>query len=111
MASQQVVDELVAKINQLEQYNLANLMPDPRGSEYPNRTLAKVLLDMESYVVTLKHDPPLQKSTIDDMVESKLKTAIAMSKGSFTQEKDPHYKSVLESKAFQDIGAVVDAKQ
>ena len=62
MASQQVVDELVARINSLEQYNRANVMPDPRGSEFGARNLAQVLLAMEAYVVTFKDNPPLQKN-------------------------------------------------
>ena len=34
-----------------------------------------------------------------------------MSKGGNNQDKDSWYKSVFESKAIQDIGPVVDAKQ
>ena len=111
MASQSAVEELLARIGALEQHNLENALPDPRGTGFNIRNIAQVLLAMESYVVTLKDNPPIQKSNLDELIDSKLKTAIAMSKGGNNQDKDTWYKSVFESKAIQDIGPVVDAKQ
>ena len=59
MASQQAIDEVIARINTLEQYNQTNVLPDPRGTEFGMRNLAQVLFAMEAYVVTLKNDPPV----------------------------------------------------
>ena len=110
MASQQVVDELVARIVALEQHAKEIALPDPRGAGYSNRNIAQVLIAMESYVVTLKDDPPIQKSNLSELIDEKLKTALAMSKGNDSQQ-SWYNKSVLESKAIQDIGTVVDSRQ
>ena len=69
------------------------------------------MLAMEVYVVTLKNYSPLQKSTIDDIVDNQLKTHAAMSQGSNRVQEGSYNKSVLESRAIHDVGSVVDAKQ
>ena len=72
MASQAAMETLLARIVALEQHNQANELPDPRGTGFGNRNTARVLLAMESYVVTLKDDPPIQKSNLDELTDSKL---------------------------------------
>ena len=64
MASQQTMEEMTAKISPFKQYNLANSMPDPRGSDFPTRNLAQVFLAMEPYVVS--KTPLIQKTTPDE---------------------------------------------
>ena len=71
-------EELIARVTTLEQYNQANIMPDPRGNDLGPRNLTQVLLAMEAYVVTLKDNPQLQKTTIDDVIDFQLKTALAI---------------------------------
>ena len=56
--------------------------------------------------------PHTQKITLDGMIDSKLDTAISMSKGDNHPEGSACFnKSVFESKAIQDIGTVSDAKE
>ena len=69
MASQAAVETLLARIVALEQHNQAMELPDPRGTTFSNRNTAQVLLAMEAYVVTLKDDPPIQKSNIDEIID------------------------------------------
>ena len=48
-ASQQARDEVIMRINNLEQHNQTNVLPDPRGAEFGVRNLAQVLFAMEAY--------------------------------------------------------------
>ena len=71
-APQQVIDELKMRINVLSQYNLANVMSDTRGSKFGMRNSAQVLSAMGAYVATLKNDVPIEKITLDGVIDSKL---------------------------------------
>ena len=87
------------------------------------RNIGKTVLDMETYVSTLINDPPTKKSDVDATIEqmmreevkalidSKLRTAICFPKGGTRDDANSRYKSVLQCKALQEIGAVADAKQ
>ena len=111
MASEQVVTALTERIEALEHFALSNPMLDPRGSESGAMNLAQVLLGMRSRVVTLKNEYPTQGASVDDIIDSKLKTAMAMSKRRSTQEGSSWFKFAFESQAILEIDPAVDAKQ
>ena len=113
----------MARVEALERYVTSNRIPGAPG--LGDRNLAKTILDMEIYVTTLIGDPPTKVSEINSIIENKMKTEIEMlidsklrtamqfSKVGNRDEGGGQswYKSVLESKAAQEIGTVVDAKQ
>ena len=76
-----------------------------------------VLDDMENYVRTLVDGPPIKASGLKysmspelcELTREGIKTAMNLSKG--TPNTDAWWKSVLESKAIQEIGPFVDSKQ
>ena len=99
----------------------SNKLSGPAGIE---RNLAKTVLDMEIFVSTFINDPPAQISTVtaliedkmklevEGLIDSKLRTAVQFAKGIARDEGGKSlFKSVLESKASQQIGLVVGAKQ
>ena len=118
MASEQAV---ITRLEGLESWKNSNRLPTSDGSG--ERNLAKTILDMEIYVSTLINDLPTKESTvheiIDDriktnieaIIDSKLRTALQFAKGGQREESNSWFKSVLESKAVQEIGTVIDAKQ
>ena len=96
-------------------------LPGPSGLE---RNLAQTVLDMEIFVSTLTNNPPTQTSTVNALIEEKmtleveglidikLRTVMQFAKGNARDEGGQSwFKSVVESKAVQEIGPVVDAKQ
>ena len=92
MASDQHLISLKKRIEALEQLALSSAMPDRRGSEVGARNLAQVLLEIEPYVVTVKSDPPTQDATVGDIINTKLKTDMVVSKRSSTQEASSWFK-------------------
>ena len=108
-AAEQALQELAQRVASLEAYVMSNQIPDPRDGQ-PPRNMYKILIDMEAYLKTLIDDPPMQTLTMGTIIDEKLKTAMSMQKGNNPDE-SWFNKSVLESKAIQDIGPVVDAKQ
>ena len=117
------VEEITARVDALEAFVQSNRVPGAQGSG--ERNLAKVVLDMEICVSTLISDPPVKwneinsiienriKSEIETLIDIKLRTAMQFSKVGNRDEGGGQswYKSVLESKAIQEIGTVIDAKQ
>ena len=120
MSAEQIIN---SRLEALETYVQSNKIPADHGAG--ERNLAKVVLDMEIFVRTLVGDPPATKSelqtlvdgaiknNIETLIDSKLRTAMQFSKVGNRDESGGQswYKSVLESKAAQEIGTVVDAKQ
>ena len=114
---------IISRIETLESWKQSNRLPTTDGLS--ERNLAKTLMDMEIYVSTLISDPPIKtsnvqeifdnkiKSEIETLIDIKLRTAMQFSKVGNRDEGGGQtwYKSVLESKAIQEIGTVVDAKQ
>ena len=110
----------MARVEVLEASKNSNGLPTSDGSS--ERNLAKAVLDMEIYASTLINDPPIRKSNVDATIERKMKeeveplidikrrTAMQTAKDGNRGEASSWYKSVIESKAMQEIG-VVDAKQ
>ena len=96
-------------------------MPDPRPGT-GDRTLAKTRLDMDIYVDSFLNNPPMQetnvgtiidnqvKTQIEDIIDSELQTAMTFNKG-HNRDENSWNRSAFESKAIQDIGFVIDAKQ
>ena len=112
MATVEQLNEIFTRLAAIEGFANSNRLPG-------DRTIAKAIIDMEIYVKTLVDDPPVQASRLrtsmsDELgllMDEKIKTAINMSKGGSNQASEIFWKSVVESKAIQEIGPVVDAKQ
>ena len=113
---------IVSRIEAIERFAESNRIQGAPG--FADRNLAKIVLDMEIFVKTLVDDPPIKmnemqtaienaiKTNVDAIIDSKLKTALQFSNYSNRSETNQNWsKSVLESKAIQEIGTVVDAKQ
>ena len=121
MSVKQAIADIQARLVTLNQFVESNRIPNPTAG-MADRSIAKTIMDMEIYVNSLINNPPIQdqtsdavldnkiKTNIEALIDSKLKTAIAMSKPDYKDD-NRWFKSILESKAVQDIGPVVDAKQ
>ena len=79
---------MITRINVLEAFVESNKIPDTRESQ-PDRNMAKILVDMKNYLKTLIQDPPMQKSTMDAIIDSKIKSAMAFGKSSTRDEDWP----------------------
>ena len=108
MATGQPVQEIITRLNTLDAYVASGCMPDPRDGQ-PDRNIAKMLVHMENDWQTLIDDFLLQTSSLNAVVDAKIKTAMAMA--GKTKQTDERFRFVLESKPLQDIGSVVDAKR
>ena len=116
-----VEQAIMARVETLEAWKKSNKLTTSDGSS--ERNPATTVLDMEIYVSTLINDPPMRQSNIDATIErkikeeveaiidSKLRTAMQFARGGKRDEASSWYKSVLDSKAVQEIGVVVDAHQ
>ena len=115
MATAEQFAEVLTRLKAIEDFANSNRMPASATGE---RSLGKAIIDMEIYVTTLINDPPIKaselrtsmNSELSGIVDEKIKTAMSLSKGG-TQSSDSWWKSILESKAIQEIGPVVDSKQ
>ena len=118
-ASEQVI---MARLEVLEAWKQSNKLLTSDGSS--ERNLAKTSLDMEIYVATLINDPPMQarniqaiveakiKNDVEELIDAKLRTTLQFAKVNHRDDgKQLWFNSVLESKAVQEVGLVVDAKQ
>ena len=105
------VEELKTRIEALESFVNSNRIQGAPGMG--DRNLAKTVLDMEIFMTTLIGDPPPKKPEIEALVDSKIRTAMQFVQNGNQGQGGGQawYKSVLESKAVQEIGNVVDAKQ
>ena len=106
---EQAIADMQTQLDVLSRFMDTTKLPGAPG--LGERSVAKAIMDMEIYVNALVNDPPVQKSTIDAIIDAKLATALAMSSKSIQDDRPKWAKSVLESKAMQDIGHVIDAKQ
>ena len=111
------------RLEVVEAWMNSNKIPTADGAG--ERNLAKTVLDMEIYVTALASNPPIQTSNVNAIVEDKIKKEIEgiidiklRTALQFVQNGNQGqgggqawFKSVLESKAVQEIGNVIDAKQ
>ena len=116
-AAQQAI---VARLEALELFRNRNKLVDPSPG-MGDRNIARTVLDMETHVDALVRNAPVQASNVNAIVEkkmreevdkiihSKLKTALHLSRGGDREDGNSWYTSVLESKAAQGIGSVIDA--
>ena len=89
----------------------------PVAESGAERSISRVIIDMENYVRTSVEDPPLStsglhismNSELGAIMDEKLKTAMSLTEA--TPSKDTWWISVLESKAIQEVGPMVDSKQ
>ena len=63
-----------ARLEIVEAWKPANRFPTSDG--IGERNLAKTILDMEMYVSTLVIDPPLKESTVNEIVDDRMKANI-----------------------------------
>ena len=112
---------LARRIDAIEAFVQSNKLPDATGTG--ERNLAKAIMDLEIPVNALVQDKPLQQSNVEAIVaermktgveaviDSKLRTAMQLVKTPQQSDMTGWSKSILESKAIQDLSAVVDSKQ
>ena len=109
------LNDLRSRVQALEDFVLNTKLPVAEsGAE---RSISRVIIDMENYVRTLVEDPPVKvsglkismNSELGAIMDEKLTTAMSFTKG--TPSTLAWWKSVLGSKAIQEIGPVVDSKQ
>ena len=63
---------------------------------------------LEQWVENQIKNPPMYPTTAEEVIDLKIRTAIAISGGG--GKGDGYFKPILESKAIQDIGKLTDAK-
>ena len=111
------------RLEVVEAWMNSNKIPTTDGAG--ERNLAKTVLDMEIYVTALASNPPIQTSNVNAIIEDKIKkeiegiidiklrTALQFAQNGNQGQGGGQawFKSVLESKAVQEIGVVVGAKQ
>ena len=112
---------IVARLESLEAWRTSNRLTLASGSSEQN--LAKTLFDIDIYASTLTNDPPVQQSNteallqrkmrqhVESLIDIKLRMAVQFNSNDSRNENKSWFKYVLESKAIQEIGVVVDAKQ
>ena len=115
MGTAEQVNERRNRVQALEDFVHQRKLPEAEsGGE---RSISRVIIDMQSYVRTLVEDPPISTSGLKISMNSELgaimdekpKTAVSLTKA--IPSKDTWWKSVLESKAIQEIGPAMDSKQ
>ena len=112
---------LTRRMDAIEAFVQSNRLPDATGTG--ERNLAKAIMDLEIPVNALMQDKPLQQSNVEAIVadrmkagveaiiDSKLRTAMQFVKTPQQSDTTGWNRSILESKAIQDLSAVVDSKQ
>ena len=96
-AMEQVLADLAARLDAVESITRLD------GA----RPINQAVSDLEAFVRPQVDNPPVNKQEIDDLLNAKISMAISMrGKGDDYSYK----KSVLEGKALQDVGEVIDAK-
>ena len=112
---------LTRRMGAIEAFMQSNRLPDATGTG--ERNLAKAIMDLEIRVNALMQDKPLQQSNVEaivadrmkagveTLIDSKLRTAMQFVKTPQQSDTTGWNRSILESKAIQDLSAVVDSKQ
>ena len=116
MATAEQMAELFARLKALDDFATNNKLPPSPTREH---SIGKATIGMDVCVKTVIDDPPVKVSglrasmysELSGSMDEKINTAMSMSTGGGTQSNDAWWKSVLESKAIQEIGPVVDAQQ
>ena len=111
MATAEQLSEVFARLQVIEGFANSNRLLN-------DRTIGKAIIGIEAYVKTRVDDPQIQasglrtsmNSELGTIMDEKIKTAMNMSKGGI-RGTDLWWESILQSKAVQEIGPVVDAKQ
>ena len=115
MATAEQVNEVRNTVQAFEESIRQTQLPVAEsGAE---RSISRVVIDMEHYVRTWVEDPPISKSGLNismpselgAIIDERLKTAMSLIKA--TPSNDTWWKSILESKAIQEIGPVATAEQ
>ena len=104
------LNEIRSRLQALEEFVINTKLPVAEsGAE---RSISRVIVDMENYVRTLVADPPIQRSSfaismnseLGAIMDEKLKTALNMTQSNSSNSNNNWWKSVLESKAIQELG-------
>ena len=111
MATAEQLSDIFARLLAIEGFAKSIRLPN-------DCTIGKAIIDIEAYVKTLVDDPRIHvsgfrtsmNSELGTIMDEKIKTAMNTSKEGI-RGTDSWWQSVLESKAVQEIGRVVDAKQ
>ena len=106
------LNELRNRLQALEDFVLNTKLPVPESAA--ERSIWRLIIDMEHYVRTLFDDPPINasrlnismKSELDELVDERIKMAMSLTKG--IPSTNASCKCVLRSAAMQEIEPVVD---
>ena len=115
---EQVVTEINRRLAAIDTALFQIKLPGDRNqNQTAAEQVAGAIVDLEVAVKDLIADPPIrqshqqsQQSQLEATIDAKIRTAIAIGQSN-PQQTWHHSKPILESKAMQDVGPIIDAKQ